>query len=75
LGGGSIDNLLKPENKNLLDNVMKKHILPGKYTPEQIKGGGLKNALGGAFNLGGSNITQSIPTKGGLIQVIDKVLQ
>lgn len=75
LGGGAIDNLLKPENKNVLDNVLKKHILPGKLTPDQIKGGGLKNALGGAFNMGGSNITQSIPTKGGMIQVIDKVLQ
>ena len=75
LGGGAIENLLKPENKNMLQGVLKNHILPGKFNADQIKGGGLKNAMGGALNLGGANITQSIPTKGGLIQVIDKVLR
>jgi uncharacterized surface protein with fasciclin (FAS1) repeats len=75
LGGGSIENLLKPENKGMLTNIMKKHVLPGKFSPEQIAGGGMKDALGNALNLGGSKITQSIPTKGGMIQMIDKVLK
>jgi hypothetical protein len=35
----------------------------------------MKDALGNALNLGGSKITQSIPTKGGMIQMIDKVLK
>jgi uncharacterized surface protein with fasciclin (FAS1) repeats len=75
LGGGSIDNLLKPENKNVLDNVLKKHILPGKFSPDQIAAGGLKDALGNPLSMGGAKITQSIPTKGGMIQMIDKVLR
>jgi uncharacterized surface protein with fasciclin (FAS1) repeats len=75
LGGGSIENLLKPENKNVLDNVLKKHILPGKFSPDQIAAGGLKDALGNPLNMGGAKITQSIPTKGGMIQMIDKVLR
>jgi uncharacterized surface protein with fasciclin (FAS1) repeats len=75
LGQGSLENLLKPENKSMLTDVLKKHVLPGKFSPDQIKAGGLKDAVGNVLNLGGANITESIPTKGGLIQVIDKVLQ
>ena len=75
LGGGAIDNLLKPENKGMLDNVLKKHILPGKFSPDQIASGGLKDALGNPLSMGGAKITQSIPTKGGMIQMIDKVLR
>ncbi len=75
LGQGAMDNLLKPENKDMLTGLLKKHVLPGKLTPDQIKAGGVKDAAGNALSLGGANITESIPTKGGLIQVIDKVLQ
>jgi uncharacterized surface protein with fasciclin (FAS1) repeats len=70
----ALTNLLKPENKAQLQSILKKHILPGKYTPEQINAGGLKDAAGNALNLGGAKISESIPTKGGMIQVIDKVL-
>jgi uncharacterized surface protein with fasciclin (FAS1) repeats len=75
LGQGAMDTLWKPENKNMLTDLLKKHVLPGKLTTDQIKAGGVKDAAGNALNLGGANITESIPTKGGLIQVIDKVLQ
>lgn len=75
LGQGAVENLLKPENKGTLTNILKNHLLPGNFSAEQIKAGGITNALGTALNLGGATITESIPTKGGLIQVIDKVLQ
>lgn len=70
-----LTNLMKPENKAQLQNILKKHILPGKYSPEQIAAGGLKDAAGNALNLGGAKITESIPTKNGLIQVIDQVIR
>jgi uncharacterized surface protein with fasciclin (FAS1) repeats len=70
-----LQNLLKPENKDQLTSLLKKHILPGKLSPDQINAGGLKNAAGNALDLGGAKITESIPTKNGLIQVIDKVIQ
>jgi uncharacterized surface protein with fasciclin (FAS1) repeats len=70
-----LQNLLKPENKDQLTSLLKKHILPGKLSPDQINAGGLKDAAGNALDLGGAKITESIPTKNGLIQVIDKVIQ
>lgn len=71
----ALQSLLKPENKDQLTSLLKKHILPGKFSPEQINAGGLKDAAGNALNLGGAKITESIPTKGGLIQVVDKLIQ
>lgn len=75
LGQGALENLLKPENKEMLTGILKKHVLPGKFSLDQINAGGLKDATGNALNLGGAKITQTIPTKGGTIQVLDKVLQ
>ena len=70
----AIQSLMKPENRAQLEGILKKHILPGKLTPEQINAGGLKDAAGNALNLNGAKISKSVPTKNGLIQVIDKVL-
>ncbi len=75
LGAGALENLLKPENKSTLQGILKKHILPGKFTADQINGGGLKDVLGNALNLGGAKITESIPTKGGLVQVLDGIIK
>jgi uncharacterized surface protein with fasciclin (FAS1) repeats len=75
LGAGAMENLLKPENKEMLTGILKKHVLPGKFTADQINAGGLKDALGNVLNMGGAKITESIPTKGGLIQVIDGIIK
>jgi uncharacterized surface protein with fasciclin (FAS1) repeats len=75
LGPGTIENLLKPGNKEQLIGFLKKHIISGKNKVNQINAGGLKDILGNELNLGGANITETIQTKGGLIQVIDKVIQ
>jgi uncharacterized surface protein with fasciclin (FAS1) repeats len=75
MGKGALDNLLKPENKDQLTNMLKKYVVPGKLDPTQLAGSGLKDAAGNAFNLGGAKISQSIPTKGGVIQVLDGILK
>jgi uncharacterized surface protein with fasciclin (FAS1) repeats len=75
LGAGALENLLKPENKDMLTGILKKHVLPGKFTADQINAGGLKDVLGNGLNLGGAKITESIPTKGGLVQVIDGIIK
>jgi uncharacterized surface protein with fasciclin (FAS1) repeats len=75
LGAGALENLLKPENKEMLTGILKKHVLPGKFTADQINAGGLKDALGNSLNMGGAKITESIPTKGGLVQVIDGIIK
>ncbi len=74
LGTANLENLLKPENKEQLIGVLKKHVLPGKFKADQIKAGGLKDVSGNELNMGNTTITESIQTKGGMIQVIDKVL-
>ena len=75
LGTANLENLLKPENKEQLIGVLKKHVLPGKFKADQIKAGGLKDVSGNELNMGNTTITESIQTKGGMIQVIDKVIK
>jgi len=75
LGPATVENLLKPGNQEQLINLLKKHIIPGKNKVDSIKAGHLKNIMGNELNLNGANITETILTKGGLIQVIDKVIQ
>jgi uncharacterized surface protein with fasciclin (FAS1) repeats len=75
LGTATLENLLKPENKEQLIGILKKHVLPGKFKAEQIKAGGLKDVSGNELNMGSAHITESIQTKGGMIQVIDKVIK
>lgn len=74
MGAGVLEKLLKPENKDTLSLILKKHILPGKFSEKQVQAGGIRNAAGASLELAGARITESIPTKGGLILVIDKVL-
>jgi uncharacterized surface protein with fasciclin (FAS1) repeats len=75
LGTANLENLLKPENKEQLIGILKKHVLPGKFKADQIKAGGLKDVSGNDLNLGNATISESIQTKGGMIQVIDKVIK
>ena len=75
LGTANLENLLKPENKEQLIGILKKHVLPGKFKADQIKAGGLKDVSGNELNMGSATITESIQTKGGMIQVIDKVIK
>ncbi len=69
-----LQSLTKPENSAQLQNLLKKHILPGKVSADDIAKGGLTDAAGNALNLNGAKIAKSVPTKNGLIQIIDKVL-
>lgn len=75
LGTANLENLLKPENKEQLISFLKKHVLHGKFKADQIKAGGLKDVTGNELNLGNATITESIQTKGGMIQMIDKVIK
>lgn len=75
LGTGAVENLLKPENQSQLTNMLKGYVLPGKMDATALTGAsGAKNALGNSLNLGDAKITQSIPVKNGVVQVIDKLL-
>ncbi|TJY34613.1 fasciclin domain-containing protein [Pontimicrobium aquaticum] len=81
---GTVENLLKPENKDALANILKYHVTPGNYSKEFLK---KFKKLGQANNgyvtvevvdgeplVGGAKILASIPAGNGIVHVINKVL-
>ncbi|MGB5667309.1 MAG: fasciclin domain-containing protein [Maribacter sp.] len=81
---GTVENLLKPENKEALANILKYHVTPGNYSKEFLK---KFKKLGQANNqyvqievvdgepmIGGAKILGSVDAGNGIVHVIDKVL-
>jgi uncharacterized surface protein with fasciclin (FAS1) repeats len=81
---GTVENLLKPENKSDLANILKFHVTPGNYSVDFLK---KFKKLGQANNqyvsveviddevyVGGAKIIASIPASNGIIHVVDKVM-
>lgn len=83
---GTVDSLLKPENKKQLTDILTYHVVPGSYTSDEIKDGmtlttvlGTKLAFsiknGQVFINGKSTVvTPDIITSNGVIHVIGGVL-
>ncbi|WP_298758656.1 fasciclin domain-containing protein [uncultured Psychroserpens sp.] len=81
---GTVDNLLMPENKDALANILKYHVTPGNYSKDFLK---KFKTLGQANNqyvkvevidgepiIGGAKILGSVKAGNGIVHVIDKVL-
>lgn len=81
---GTVENLLKPENKAALANIIKYHATPGNYSAEFLKNfkklGQANNdyvkveVVDGEVLIGGAKILASVPAGNGIVHVIDKVL-
>ncbi|SHH03519.1 fasciclin domain-containing protein [Flagellimonas flava] len=84
LPAGTVENLLKPENKDALANILKYHVTPGRYTKDFLK---KFKKLGQANNqnvtvevqgddvfVGGAKIIASVPAGNGIVHVVDKVI-
>jgi uncharacterized surface protein with fasciclin (FAS1) repeats len=81
---GTIDNLMKPENKAQLLQLLKYHVVPGKImssdlsgtvNAETLEGGELKIVATDKIMVNGSTVIQAdIETSNGVIHVIDAVL-
>ncbi len=81
---GTVENLLKPENKEALANILKYHVTPGNYSKEFLKKfkklGQANNqyvtieVIGDDVFIGGAKIIASIKAGNGIVHVIDKVL-
>ena len=81
---GTVENLLKPENKDALANILKYHVTPGNYSKDFLKKfkklGQANNAyvqvevVDGEPMIGGAKILASISAGNGIVHVIDKVL-
>ena len=84
LPAGTVENLLKPENKDSLANILKYHVTPGNYSKEFLmkfkKLGQANNeyvgveVVNGEPLIGGAKIIASVPAGNGIVHVIDKVL-
>ena len=81
---GTVDNLLKPENKAKLAFILKHHVTPGNYSKDFLK---KFKKLGQASNenvivevkgddvyVGGAKIIASVPAGNGIVHVVDKVI-
>jgi uncharacterized surface protein with fasciclin (FAS1) repeats len=82
---GTVENLLKPENKETLVSILTYHVLSGKVMSGDIAGKQLSpatvqgstvdiNATNGVMIDGANVITADIETSNGVIHVIDKVI-
>jgi len=81
----TLDNLMKPENKNALSNILEYHVYVGVIKTEHMRDGqklnqvNLKNVVisnkDGKILLNGStNIVASVPASNGIVHVVDAVL-
>lgn len=83
LPAGTVEDLLKPENKQKLAAIVTSHAAPGKFTIELLKDGDkLYQATGhyvdvevrdGATYVNGARILASIPASNGVVHVVDQV--
>ena len=88
LPAGTLESLLKPENKGKLVSILTYHVVPGSYdaariTAEKSKQYGLKSVQGAEIavdtrsgvKVSGANVTKTdIKTSNGVIHVIDAVI-
>lgn len=84
LPAGTVEGLLKPENKEALSDILKYHVTPGNYSKEFLtkfkKLGQANNQyvqiemIDGEPIIGGAKIIASIPAGNGIVHVVDKVL-
>lgn len=81
---GTVENLLKPENKATLARIIKFHAAPGSYTGANIKGVmGIGQATGhkvsvetkdGKTYVNGAEVLGTVKASNGYVHVIDQVL-
>lgn len=85
LPAGTVENLLKPENRDKLVAILTYHVVPGRVTASQVagmkaartvEGGDLAiRASGGTVTVDGARVVGAdVAASNGVIHVIDKVL-
>jgi len=81
---GTVENLLKPENKDALANILKHHVTAGNYSKEflmkfkKLGQANDQNAMvevkGDDVYVGGAKIIGSVKAGNGIVHVVDKVI-
>jgi uncharacterized surface protein with fasciclin (FAS1) repeats len=80
---GTVEDLLKPENKTKLTGILTYHVVPGKVMAADVKAGKVKTVQGGELEIateggvtvnGAKVVKTDIVGKNGVIHVIDSVV-
>ncbi|MCM4170315.1 fasciclin domain-containing protein [Arenibacter sp. TNZ] len=81
---GTVADLLKPENKDALANILKFHVTAGNYSKDFLKKfkklgqandqNTIVEVIGDDVFVGGAKIIASIPAGNGIVHVVDKVM-
>jgi uncharacterized surface protein with fasciclin (FAS1) repeats len=84
LPAGTVENLLKPENKEKLAAVLKYHVVSGKVMAADVKSGMVKTVQGGDLDVkvadgkvtvnNATVVKADVGASNGVIHVIDTVL-
>lgn len=84
LPAGTVEDLLKPENKEKLAYILKTHVTPGNYSKDFLKkfkklgqasGENISVEVNGDdVIVGGVKIIASVPAGNGIVHVVDKVI-
>jgi len=85
LPAGTVEELLKPENKEKLQDILQFHVAVAVYKTENLKDGQILNMVNGAnatiavkdgkVSINGANVVASVPASNGIIHVVDRVMQ
>jgi len=84
LPAGTLDDLMKPEKKSTLSDILEYHVYVGVLQTENLSDGQTLNmvngdnanitAKDGKYQINGANIVASVPASNGIVHVIDKVI-
>ena len=80
LSKGTVEGLLKPENRDKLVAILSYHVLPGRIllgaqSPKTLQGQSVTIRTSGSFEVNGANVIASdITASNGVVHVIDSVL-
>ncbi|UII80415.1 fasciclin domain-containing protein [Flagellimonas sp. CMM7] len=84
LPAGTVENLLKPENKDALANILKHHVTAGNYSKDFLKRfkklgqandqNTIVEVKGEDVYVGGAKIIASVLAGNGIVHVVDKVI-
>jgi len=84
LPAGTVEDLLKPENKEKLAYILKHHVTPGNYSKDFLKKFKKVGQASGEdatvevkdddVYVGGAKILASVPAGNGIVHVVDKVI-
>lgn len=84
LPAGTLDDLMKPEKKNDLADILQYHVFVGGLKLESLQDGQVYNMVNGdnvtigvadgKYTVNGANIVATVPASNGIIYVTDQVL-